>query len=168
MKTLEIVETRPALYFTGLRRSPEQNALVGHFLWETHWRGKNGLNSISQWNYPVVIQLKDIRNLSGENADGLIRAVFSDALAGIERTFKDSLRDARNGIAATGRFEQIPNPEFNPALPAADDFDDEYDVWNPSTVNGPEIMAEIEAFCFSSVEGQPFDLKRELKECGRL
>lgn len=57
---------------------------------------------------------------------------------------------AATGHIETGRYQSVPNPQFNPELPATTAWNDEDDelAYNPKMVNGPPILKKIKSMSF--------------------
>ena len=133
----------PKLSFTGFKASMTQPVFAGQFLWAVSWKGVDGSSATTPWFCNVVLSAEDIR-LGGR----LIQHHIQTAFLAVVHMVDGIVDDAQNGIVQTGCYHQVPNPDFDPALPVTTPWDDEYEVWNPRTVNGPPVMEQIQSMEF--------------------
>lgn len=155
VQAVEVFEEYPKLYFTGFKASQTSTLLAGQFLWCVDWIARDGTVGMTPWFCAATIALHDLRE-NPSTARSLVRSRIQNGTLSVVRMMDEIVADAKRGVVQTGKYHQIPNPDFNPDLPATNPYDDDYEVWNPKTVSGPPVIQEIKSMQF-----RPFDASEE-------
>lgn len=141
----------PKLYFTGFKQAQNSSKLVGQFLWLVEWTDLEGNRGVTPWRVIGTLEKEDL--LATAEVETVIRQRLQDCTLKVAQMMDQIVADANRGIAQIGCYKSIPNPDFNPALPATTEWDDDYAVWNPRTIRTDEpVYAEVK-----EVRLKPYD-----------
>lgn len=147
---LDISRQYPKLYFTGFKRSPTNTILAGQFLWMVEWVAEDGEAGRTHWFSTITISEYALRQ--ARYPEQYVRTSMQNGTLSVVHYMDQIISDAEKGIVQTGQRHQIPNPDFNPDLPATTEWDDEYEVWNPAVINGDPVMKKIRSMKFAAFD----------------
>lgn len=153
---LEVFKDYPLLYFTGFKHAQNADVRAGQFLWSTRYISTKDVPGETFWYLQVVLSGHDFYARTREEKWALLHSRLQAGTMRVMQMMDEIIVDALDGRAQTGRFHQVPNPDYDPSLPPTSRYADDVDweLYNPKTVNGPPIYEEIRSFQFA-----PFDEK---------
>ena len=172
---VEIFKDYPRLYFTGMKRAQASATWAGQFLWTVDYVTVGNDVRRAFWQSMMKVSREDLDGITfHKNRRAVDQAEYIEFLR--ERLQQGTLRvakamdsivaDASRGLVQTGQYHQIPNPKFNPDWPATTGYEDEYEHWNPQTINGHPIMNNIQKMkfgVFDESDTDAWDTERTLQ-----
>lgn len=153
-KRLEVFKDYPLLYFTGFKRAQNMDVRAGQFLWSTQYVSTKDVPGETFWYLQVVLSGHDFYARTREEKWNLLHSRLQVGTMRVMQMMDEIVIDALDGRVQTGQFHQLPNPDYDPSMPPTSLYDNDYETYNPKTVNGSPIYEDIRSFWFA-----PFDEK---------
>lgn len=162
---VEVYKDYPRLHFTGMKPSQDSCQWAGQFLWTVHYEDTGKTPGQTFWYCNLAIHGEDLWKSStiGERRR-FIRVQLENGAMTVAKMMDGIVVDALGGRVQTGQYERLPNPDFDPSLPATHSYDDDDEVWNPKTIQGPPIYKAIRSMAFAAFDealaGDAWDIDR--------
>ena len=143
---VQVCKDYPKLHFTGMKGLCDVYA--GQFLWTVDYIDESNVADRVYWFCNATVDL-DVLDQSTDKL-AMIRARLENGVFTVSRMMDGIVEEALKGRVQLAKWEQIPNPNFNPSLPETTEYDEEYEVWNPRTISGEQITKKIKSMKFGS------------------